>query len=383
MQCALYDADRCRSCQWLEKPYSQQLSDKQARLEALLAQQPVAQWLPPVTSAQQAFRNKAKMVVSGSVERPVLGMVQRDGSAADLSACPLYPESFAPVFAALKPFIARAGLTPYNVARRRGELKFLLLTESTQGGMMLRFVLRSREKLDQLRAALPWLQQQLPQLKVISANIQPVHMAILEGDEEIALTPSQSLAESFNQVPLWIRPQSFFQTNPQVAAALYATARDWVRELAIGSMWDLFCGVGGFGLHCATPQMQLTGIEISAEAIACAQRSAEMLGLEKVSFAALDSTAFATGRDAVPDLVLVNPPRRGIGKALCDYLSRMAPGYILYSSCNPESMAQDIARLADYRVTRVQLFDMFPHTAHFEVLSLLTRQDAQEGGPAS
>ncbi|MDU6433452.1 MAG: 23S rRNA (uracil(747)-C(5))-methyltransferase RlmC [Pantoea sp.] len=383
MQCALYDADRCRSCQWLEKPYSQQLSDKQARLEALLAQQPVAQWLPPVTSAQQAFRNKAKMVVSGSVERPVLGMVQRDGSAVDLSACPLYPESFAPVFAALKPFIARAGLTPYNVARRRGELKFLLLTESTQGGMMLRFVLRSREKLEQLRAALPWLQQQLPQLKVISANIQPVHMAILEGDEEIALTPSQSLAESFNQVPLWIRPQSFFQTNPQVAAALYATARDWVRELAIGSMWDLFCGVGGFGLHCATPQMQLTGIEISAEAIACAQRSAEMLGLEKVSFAALDSTAFATGRDAVPDLVLVNPPRRGIGKALCDYLSRMAPGYILYSSCNPESMAQDIARLADYRVTRVQLFDMFPHTAHFEVLSLLTRQDAQEGGPAS
>lgn len=375
MQCALYDADRCRSCQWLEKPYSQQLSDKQSQLEQLLAQLPVAQWLPPVTSAQQAFRNKAKMVVSGSVERPVLGMVQRDGSAVDLCDCPLYPASFAPVFAVLKPFIARAGLTPYNVARKRGELKFLLLTESTQGGMMLRFVLRSRGKLEQLRAALPWLQQQLPQLKVISANIQPVHMAILEGDEEIALTPSQSLAESFNQVPLWIRPQSFFQTNPQVAAALYATARDWVGERNIGSMWDLFCGVGGFGLHCATPEMQLTGIEISAEAIACARRSAEMLGLEKVSFAALDSTAFATGRDAVPDLVLVNPPRRGIGEALCRYLSQMAPDYILYSSCNPETMAQDLARLAEYRVERVQLFDMFPHTAHFEVLSLLVRHD--------
>ena len=383
MQCALYDADRCRSCQWLEKPYSQQLSDKQSRLTALLAQQPVAQWLPPVTSAQQAFRNKAKMVVSGSVERPVLGMVQRDGSAVDLCDCPLYPSSFAPVFAALKPFIARAGLTPYNVARRRGELKFLLLTESTQGGMMLRFVLRSREKLEQLRAALPWLQRQLPQLEVISANIQPVHMAILEGDEEIALTPSQSLAESFNDVPLWIRPQSFFQTNPQVAAALYAAARDWVGELTISSMWDLFCGVGGFGLHCATPQMQLTGIEISAEAIACAQRSAAMLGLENVSFAALDSTAFATGRDKVPDLVLVNPPRRGIGEALCAYLSRMAPDYLLYSSCNPESMAQDLARLPDYRVERVQLFDMFPHTAHFEVLSLLVRQGKGEGGPAS
>ncbi|MDE1185238.1 MAG: 23S rRNA (uracil(747)-C(5))-methyltransferase RlmC [Pantoea sp.] len=380
MHCALYDAGRCRSCQWLEKPYPQQLNEKQSLLEQLLAQQAVSEWCPPVTSPEQGFRNKAKMVVSGSVERPVLGMLSREGDAVDLCACPLYPASFAPVFAVLKPFIARAGLTPYNVARKRGELKFLLLTESTQGGMMLRFVLRSSAKLEQLRAALPWLQQQLPQLTVISANIQPVHMAILEGDEEIALTPDQALAESFNNVPLYIRPQSFFQTNPQVAAALYATARDWVAQLDVHSMWDLFCGVGGFGLHCATPEMQLTGIEISAEAIACARQSAQQLGLDKVSFAALDSTQFATGRDQVPQLVLVNPPRRGIGAELCDYLSQMAPDYILYSSCNPQSMAQDIARLSDYDVSRVQLFDMFPHTAHFEVLTLLTKRG--QGGAA-
>ncbi|WP_336748030.1 23S rRNA (uracil(747)-C(5))-methyltransferase RlmC [Pantoea vagans] len=374
MHCALYDANRCRSCQWLEKTYPTQLNDKQSMLEQLLAEQPVAVWLPPVTSAQQAFRNKAKMVVSGSVERPVLGLIHRDGEPVDLCDCPLYPASFQPVFAALKPFIARAGLTPYNVARKRGELKFLLITESQQGGVMLRFVLRSAAKLEQLRAALPWLQQQLPQLAVISVNIQPVHMAILEGEEEIALTTDQSLAENFNGVPLWIRPQSFFQTNPQVASALYATARDWVRALPVNSMWDLFCGVGGFGLHCATPQMELTGIEISAEAIKCARRSAEMLGLEKVQFAALDSTAFATRRDAVPQLVLVNPPRRGMGEALCDYLSQMAPDYLIYSSCNPQTMTQDIARLSDYEVTKVQLFDMFPHTAHFEVLTLLTRR---------
>lgn len=374
MHCALYDAGRCRSCQWLEKPYPQQLNDKQSLLEQLLAERPVGEWLPPVQSAQQGFRNKAKMVVSGSVERPIFGMVSRDGEPVDLCACPLYPDSFSAVFTQLKPFIARAGLTPYNVARKRGELKFLLLTESTQGGMMLRFVLRSTSKLQQLRDALPWLQQQLPQLKVISANIQPVHMAILEGDEEIALTPEQALAERFNQVPLYIRPQSFFQTNPQVAADLYATARDWVAQLPVSSMWDLFCGVGGFGLHCATPEMQLSGIEINAEAIACAQQSAQQLGLEKVSFAALDSTQFATLREAVPQLVLVNPPRRGMGVGLCDYLSQMAPDYLLYSSCNPQTMAQDIARLNDYEVTKVQLFDMFPHTAHFEVLTLLTRR---------
>ncbi|EIX9030643.1 23S rRNA (uracil(747)-C(5))-methyltransferase RlmC [Klebsiella aerogenes] len=374
MHCALYDAGRCRSCQWLELPLTQQLADKMANLRELLAGHPAARWLTPVSGPETAFRNKAKMVVSGSVERPLLGMLHRDGTPEDLTDCPLYPPSFEPVFAALKPFIARAGLTPYNVARKRGELKYLLLTESQQGGMMLRFVLRSAAKLAQLRAALPWLQQQLPQLKVITANIQPVHMAIMEGEQEIFLSDQQALAENFNGVPLWIRPQSFFQTNPTVASQLYATARDWVRALPVNHMWDLFCGVGGFGLHCATPQMRLTGIEIAPEAIACAKQSAAQLGLTNLHFQALDSTQFATHEDDIPQLVLVNPPRRGIGAELCDYLSRMAPPYIIYSSCNARTMAADIDRLQGYRLERVQLFDMFPHTAHYEVLTLLVRE---------
>lgn len=375
MQCALYDAGRCRSCQWIEQPVARQLDAKMADLRTLLEGMPVAEWCAPVSGPEQGFRNKAKMVVSGSVEKPLLGMLHRDGTPEDLTGCPLYPASFYPVFAALKPFIARAGLTPYNVARKRGELKYLLLTESQQdGGMMLRFVLRSEAKLAQLRAALPELQAQLPQLKVITANIQPVHMAIMEGEQEIYLTGQQALAENFNAVPLWIRPQSFFQTNPQVASRLYATARDWVRALPVTHMWDLFCGVGGFGLHCATPQMKLTGIEIAPEAIACARASAQVLGLDNLQFQALDSTHFATAQGEVPELVLVNPPRRGIGKALCEYLARMAPPFIIYSSCNAQSMAKDLRELPGYRISRVQLFDMFPHTAHYEVLTLLVRE---------
>lgn len=375
MHCALYDAGRCRSCQWLELPVSQQLADKMADLRTLLADAPVADWCAPVSGPESGFRNKAKMVVSGSVERPLLGMLRRDGTPEDLTDCSLYPQSFAPVFAALRPFIARAGLTPYNVARRRGELKYILLTESRlDGGMMLRFVLRSETRLAQLRAALPALQALLPQLNVITANIQPVHMAIMEGEREIFLTDQQALAENVNGVPLWIRPQSFFQTNPVVASRLYATARDWVRQLPVNHMWDLFCGVGGFGLHCATPAMRLTGIEIAPEAIACATRSAAQLGLHNLHFQALDSTQFATSAGDIPDLVLVNPPRRGIGDGLCDYLNRVAPDFIIYSSCNARTMAKDIARLAGYRIERVQLFDMFPHTAHYEVLTLLIRE---------
>lgn len=101
MQCALYDAGRCRSCQWITQPIPEQLSAKTVDLKNLLADFPVEEWCAPVSGPEQGFRNKAKMVVSGSVEKPLLGMLHRDGTPEDLCDCPLYPASFAPVFAAL------------------------------------------------------------------------------------------------------------------------------------------------------------------------------------------------------------------------------------------------------------------------------------------
>lgn len=377
MQCARSSAGDCHSCEWLSLAYSEQINQKQHNLLGLLPKNYAFTQLAPVESQQVQFRNKAKMVVSGSVEKPILGLRKPEGEGVDLCQCPLYPASFEPVFPILKTFIAKAGLVPYNVERRRGELKFILLTESRHNhSMMLRFVLRSEKKLAQLRQALPWLQAQLPQLAVISVNIQPVHMAILEGEQEIVLTEKTFLDEYFNEIPLHIRPKGFFQTNPDVAASLYATAGHWVKELQINRLWDLFCGSGGFGLHCAQKNTELIGIEISPEAIECARLSANELGLEHVDFQALDSTGFALARESVPELVLVNPPRRGIGETLCDYLNSMKPRFILYSSCNAQTMAKDIQQLSHYRIDRVQLFDMFPHTAHYEVLTLLVLQQS-------
>lgn len=119
--------------------------------------------------------------------------------------------------------------------------------------------------------------------------------------------------------------------------------------------------------------MQLTGIEIASEAIACAKQSAAELGLTRLQFQALDSTQFATAQGDVPELVLVNPPRRGIGKPLCDYLSTMAPRFIIYSSCNAQTMAKDIRELPGF-VLNGAAFRYVPHTAHYEVLTLLVKQ---------
>ena len=380
--CADYQAARCRSCRWLELDYPQQLAHKTEHLRQQLAPVLMArpadtqsEWLPPVPSALNAFRNRAKMVVSGSAEQPVLGIIDEQGAGVDLQHCPLYPSALLPVFAELTEFIRTLKLQPYDLASRRGELKYLLINRSQHdGGLMLRFVLRSQAHLDLIRKHLPALLARIPSLQVVSVNLQPVHMAVLEGEQEFILTEAVALRDQLNDVPLYLQPKSFFQTNPDIAAKLYATARAWSASLPLRTVWDLFCGVGGFGLHCAKLGVVLTGIEIEPEAIACAQRSAAELGLTDVHFAALDAAGWIAAEQQPPDLLLMNPPRRGVGSAICQWLQRLGPTHLIYSSCNAESLARDLAMLPDYRLVRVQWFDMFPHTAHYETLVQLQRR---------
>jgi 23S rRNA (uracil747-C5)-methyltransferase len=375
VHCPHFQAKQCLSCRWIERPYAEQLAAKQTELKNLLAELEIETWHEPVVSPLQGMRNKAKMVALGAAHAPILGIISPSGEAVSLTDCLLYPPPMQALLKRLERWIQQAGLPPYRIDKQKGELKYVLLTHSAAHDQyMLRFVLRSEQALPRIQANLPLLLQDYPNIRVISANIQPIHMAILEGEQEIFLSAERRLLEQFNQVPLYIRPKSFFQTNPHVAAQLYQTARIWTQPLKAQIIWDLFCGVGGFGLHCADPDTQLIGIEIEAEAIACAKDSAAALGLTHVEFQALDSNQVHAKNFNPPDLVIVNPPRRGLGKALCAELTKINSAAILYSSCNALTLHQDLQALSHYHIKHVQLFDMFVHTTHFETLVLLTRK---------
>lgn len=378
MHCDAFERGRCASCARIREPLDAQVARKQADAARCLAAFGPIHWHAPVRSREAGFRNKAKMVVAGSVDQPTLGILDASGHGVDLTDCPLYPAAISGIFPALAAFISQARIAPYDVPGRRGELKYLLVTVAEHSGeLMLRFVLRSQEPIARIRKHLPALRAALPGLRVVSANLQPEHKAVLEGEREILLTDEAALTMRLNDLPIHLRPQSFFQTNTGVAAALYRQARDWVAALDPPALWDLYCGVGGFALHCADGRREVTGIELSEEAIASACRSRDELGLAGVRFQAGDAAAFARAAIRLPPLVIVNPPRRGIGSALCQRLRESEARWIIYSSCNVESLARDLADLADFRVRQARLFDMFPHTDHFEVACLLERHAVQ------
>ncbi|KFL31675.1 23S rRNA methyltransferase [Devosia riboflavina] len=372
MQCGYYDRGVCHSCTFMGTPYDAQLRSKQEHAQSLLAAWPDAVWLPPMANRPEAFRNKAKMVVGGTPEAPTLGILDATQHGVDLSGCGILTSGLRAAFEPIKTFISRARITPYDVPARRGELKYVLLTESADGELMLRFVLRSTEALTRTQKHLPDLLADLPQITVATANILPEHKAVLEGDEEIMLSGSETLPMRLGDRVLHLRPASFFQTNTEIARGLYLQAQEWADEVGARSIWDLYCGVGGFALHVAAPGRRVHGIELSEPAVESARLSAAEAGLDDVTFAAGDATALVAGE--APDTIIVNPPRRGLGDRLCQTLETSGAETIIYSSCNAVTLARDIAAMPAYEPRSVRLFDMFPQTDHYEVMVLLTRR---------
>jgi 23S rRNA (uracil747-C5)-methyltransferase len=371
VQCDYFDAGVCRSCTLMGTPYATQLAGKEAEARALLAAWADLAWLPAVASAESGFRNKAKMVVGGAVGSPTLGILDDHRHGVDLRECGICVPGLHAAFPAIAEFIGIAGLTPYDVPTRRGELKHVHVTVSPDGELMVRFVLRSTEAVGRIRKHLPWLRDALPQAAVVSVNLLPEHRAVLEGDEEHVLTEHDALPMRMDAGDLLLPPGGFFQTNTAIAQRLYDQARMWAGALAPATVWDLYCGVGGFALHLAGPQRRVVGVELAEAAIAGARAA----GVPGAEFVVADATAWAERQDTAPDLVVVNPPRRGLGARLDAWLERSGASAVVYSSCNAVTLARDLAALPSYRPVEARVFDMFPQTAHFETMVLLRRVD--------
>lgn len=387
LHCRYFEAGTCRSCSLLATPYAAQLAAKAERCATLLPQVPTSAWLPPFTAGDRGFRNRVKLVVGGASGAVTLGILGPDGHGVDLRECAIQAPEIAQVIPAIASFLDATRLAPYNVPERRGELKFAHLTIAPSNDLMVRFVVRSERARAVIRGRLGELRQQVPNATVISVNLLPEHKAVLEGEDEELLwgsTLAMQLGGDDHLLTLHLQPQSFFQTNTEVARALYAQAASWAVSLQPESVWDLYCGVGGFALHCAEAMRReaskagsdprVTGVELSEAAIASASRSAREAGVQ-AHFLARDATEFAlaAAAETLPDLLIVNPPRRGIGETLAQWIEGSGVPTVIYSSCNPVSLAKDLAAMPSYVVREARLFDMFPHTAHLEVAVLLTR----------
>lgn len=355
--------------------YEQQLKRKHDLVSSAIATASLSALVEPCVPSDRLLgsRNKAKMVVGGSARQPELGIMLEGFRFQELAACPLVDERVPPLLVAIREGISRHCIDPYDVARRKGELKYCIVRMSERSGEAIaRFVLRSRSQAERVAKLAVELTQQFSDLKVVSINLQPVHQAVLEGEEEFIVSAVDHIRDPLGRYEFLCGPQSFAQVTSNVAVKLYEFVASHAQAIRPKRVLDLFCGIGGFSTFCAPYSENIQGVELSAPAIQDAVRSAEHNRITNTHFLAADVEAYLEQLVESPNLIVINPPRRGLSPRIIERLLKLRAPHIIYSSCNPTSLARDLAELSDaYTVKTIRPFDMFPLTEHVEVVAVL------------
>ena len=380
MDCPDFIAGRCRSCGLLNHSYEQSLEFKHRALCELFPNGNLLPFVPVTSSAGSRIR--AKLAVFGSLEHPQIGFLDEQKQIVADDNCPLHHPLINDFTRQLPALIREARLTPYDRRTDRGELKFVVVSCSpTSRKLMVQFVLRSREAVDRIRSLWRRIDGYRSSgiaiaqcISVLSVNLQPIRSPLINGSDEIPISEQTSLPIQFGNMELLFGPQSFLQTNYEIASALYAAAGQVLRDRSSENVLDLYCGVGAFALTAAASAHSVLGIDVSPNAIDCATESARRNAAAHARFLCGRLDQFTANELPSQDFdtVICNPPRRGLDTASIAFIRAVRPETLLYSSCNPVTLSRDLSLLSpDYHLLQLQPFDMFPFTSHCEVLAVL------------
>ena len=276
----------------------------------------------------------------------------------------------------------RYNIPAYDENSRTGLVRHLLIRHGhTTGQWMVCIIINGRVKdllhADELVAAL----KEQPGMASISVNINTKNTNVILGEETHLLFGTPYIEDTIGPLTFRIGPHSFFQVNPVQTEKLYGTALEYAGLTGNEVVWDLYCGIGTISLFLAQKAKQVYGVEIVPQAIENAKDNAILNDLTNTEFmvgSAEDIAPLFTKRpEAKPDVIVVDPPRKGCDEKLLSTMLALAPQRIVYVSCDPATLARDLAILLEsgaYRLEKVQPVDMFPMAGHVETVCLLSNR---------
>lgn len=370
---------RCGGCDFRHMSYEEELWAKRARVQDALTRIGGAEvTVEEILGAEQPlhYRNKSIYPISPAGE---VGFYRaRSHQVVHVEHCLIQKPEADALAQAVRDYIARFQVEPYNEATGRGLLRHLYVRTSCRGESLTCLLVNGsrlpheQELVDMLRAAAPGV------CGVVLGENTRRGNAIL-GDRYRTLWGRDYLTDTLCGLELRLSVPSFYQVNHDQAQRLYEKALEYAgltgRELAV----DLYCGAGTITQVLARRARHVIGGEIVPEAIRDAEDSARRNGVENVEFLCGDASRLAAElrqRGLRPDVICVDPPRKGLAPDVVEAAASMTPGRIVYVSCDPATLARDVARFAPlgYHPVRACAVDLFPGTAHIETVAILTRE---------
>ena len=295
--------------------------------------------------------------------------------------CKLQPSVLNEIGNALCAFFAQQGIRPYDEQSGKGLVRHIFLRRGAHSGQIMVCLVCTRAKLPHAEQLCTALRGQFPAISTILLNVNAKNTNVILGSENHILYGPGYIEDTLCGVPVRLGPLSFYQVNTLAAERLYGVAAQYAQLTPDDTLLDLYCGMGTIGLSMAEPCRELIGVEIVPEAIESAKANAARMGetvAAKSRFFCADAGQAATQLAAEglhPDIVMLDPPRKGCDEATLSAVVRMAPRRVVYVSCNPATAARDAAWLEQngYHAEKVQPVDLFPRTKHCECVIALSK----------
>ena len=291
--------------------------------------------------------------------------------------CRLSPDIFNDIIADVYAFLSRCPALVYT-PQNRGGIRHLYL-RSTAAGEVMFCVIAGKRRFEGDKALYDSLKEKYPQIKSMVVNVNSLDTNVILGDQTFSVWGAASLTDTLCGLRFEIAPEAFYQINHDQTQRLYAKAKEYAALTGAETLLDLYCGAGTIGLTMADSCKELIGVEIVPEAIENARRNAAENSITNARFFCGDATAAAEklrGEGVRPDVIVVDPPRKGLTPELIDTIVQMSPDRVVYVSCDPATMARDLKLFTEqnYSVKEITPFDMFPRTCHVECVCLMSRK---------
>ena len=344
--------------------------------------------LPTVPSPEvDRYRNKVQFPVGRDKNgQPCIGFYAgRTHRIVPCPDCKLQPGVLNEIGNALCAFFAAHGIQPYDEESGKGLVRHIFLRRGAHSGQIMVCLVCTRAKLPHSEELVAQLREQFPAIATILLNVNAKNTNVILGSETHPLYGPGSLEDTLCGVPVRLGPLSFYQVNTLAAEQLYGIAAEYAQLIPDDLLLDLYCGMGTIGLSMADHCRELIGVEIVPEAIESAKANAARMGdaiAAKSRFFCADAGKAASQlatEGLHPDVVMLDPPRKGCDEATLSAVVTMSPRRVVYVSCNPSTAARDAKWLEEhgYRAEKVQPVDLFPRTRHCEAVLLLTKLNVE------
>lgn len=342
--------------------------------------------LSPIISAENTiyYRNKAQYPVSDENGKSICGFYsRRSHRVIPYISCKLHPKIFEDIVKRILDFQNDNGILAYNEETGKGVLRHIFIRKGFHTDEIMVCLVASC-KADKLYSRLAKkLTEEIENIKSVMLNINPDKTNVIMGKRTICLSGRDYIFDIMCDRKVILSAQSFYQINTEQAERLYSIAAEFAELKGDETLIDLYCGAGTIGLSMADKVKRLIGVEVVPEAIENAKKNAELNNIENAEFICADAgqASLKLEYDNInPDIVILDPPRKGCDIQTIEAVCRMSPKKVIMISCNPSTAARDLAQFNknNYKIEKAIPLDLFPRTPHVECVVLMSRQQRKK-----